>query len=123
MKGIATLFVGTGAIFAVIGMVWGIQMSATQDHSLSPAHGHLNLIGFVIMTLYGLYYAVTPAAHTGLAKVHYLLTLVAVVVLVPGIVMALTQSGEVPAKLGSVLTLLSMLTFVYTVFRKGVGSA
>lgn len=123
MKGIATLFVGTGAIFAVIGMVWGIQMSATQDHSLSPAHGHLNLIGFVIMTLYGLYYAVTPAARTGLAKMHYLLTLVAVVVLVPGIVMALTQSGEVLAKLGSVLTLLSMLTFVYTVFRKGVGSA
>ena len=34
-------------ISALGGMVWGIQMSASGDHSLSPAHGHLNLIGWV----------------------------------------------------------------------------
>ena len=48
MRSIPTWFFATGAVFALAGMVWGIQMSASHDHTLSPAHGHLNLIGFVM---------------------------------------------------------------------------
>ena len=62
MKSIPTWFFATAAIFALCGMVWGIQMSATHDHTLSPAHGHLNLIGFVSMSVFGTYYALTPSA-------------------------------------------------------------
>ncbi|MGA9411119.1 MAG: hypothetical protein WBV78_11835 [Roseobacter sp.] len=56
------MFFAAAALFALCGMVWGIQMSATNDHSLSPAHGHLNLIGFVMMSVFGAYYALTPLA-------------------------------------------------------------
>lgn len=122
MTRIPTLFFACAGLAALIGMAWGIQMSATQDHSLSPAHGHLNLIGFVTMAVFGTYYALTPrAAEAWLAMIHFGLTLAAVVVLVPGIVMALTAQGEGLAKAGSVLTLLSMALFVYTVLRHGVG--
>ncbi|WP_417672302.1 hypothetical protein [Roseibium sp.] len=122
MKNIPNLFFVTAAVFALIGMGWGIQMSATQDHSLSPAHGHLNLIGFVVMAVYGGYYALTPhAASAVLARLHYLLSLAAVVVLVPGIVMALTAQGEALAKIGSILALLSMAIFLFVVIRNGVG--
>ena len=122
MNRIATLFFATGAIFALIGMAWGIQMSATQDHTLAPAHAHLNLIGFVAMSIYGAYYAFTPAAAAGrLAAVHYGLTTIAVIVMVPGIVMAIRETGETAAKLGSVLAIASMALFVFTVLRNGVG--
>ena len=69
MKSIPTAFFATGAVFALIGMAWGIQMSATHDHTLSPAHGHLNLIGFVAMSVFGAFYALSPgAAGSGLAN-------------------------------------------------------
>ena len=75
MKPIAKrFFVGAG-IFALVGMVWGIQMSASHDHTLSPAHGHLNLIGFVAMSIFGTYYALTPQAAAGrLADIHFGIT-------------------------------------------------
>jgi len=124
MKDTATRFFATGAIFALCGMIWGIVMSATQDHTLSPAHGHLNLIGFVVMTAFGTFYALTPsAAASRLASIHYFLTLAAVLIIVPGIVMAISGSGEALAKIGSVLTLGAMALFAFVVIRHGVGSS
>jgi cbb3-type cytochrome oxidase subunit 1 len=123
MKDTATRFFATGATFALCGMIWGIVMSATHDHTLSPAHGHLNLIGFVVMTVFGTFYALTPrAAASRLADIHYLLTVAAVLIIVPGIAMAISGSGEAPAKIGSVLALAAMAYFVFMVFRFGVGT-
>jgi len=123
MRDTATRFFATGAFFALCGMAWGIVMSATQDHTLSPAHGHLNLIGFVVMTVFGTFYALSPrAAASRLADIHYFLTLAAVLAIVPGIVMAISGSGEALAKIGSVLTLAAMALFAFVVIRNGVGS-
>lgn len=123
MKHVATRFFITGAIFALLGMIWGIQMSATHDHTLSPAHGHLNLIGFVAMAVFGTFYALSPtAAASRLAGMHYLLTTASVVVLVPGIALAISGSGEALAKIGSVLALASMALFTFVVFRHGLGT-
>ncbi|MEP0940312.1 MAG: hypothetical protein ABJH63_20485 [Rhizobiaceae bacterium] len=122
MRSIPAWFLTTAAIFALFGMAWGIQMSASQDHTLAPAHGHLNLIGFVTMSIFAFYYALTPsAAARGLARIHYLITTLAVLILTPGIVLAISGEQEFLAKIGSVLAVLSMALFVYTVLRDGVG--
>jgi len=124
MSNLPKTFFATAAIFALLGMMWGIQMSATHDHTLSPAHGHLNLIGFVAMSVFGTYYALTPNACQGrLATIHYGLTTTSVLVLIPGIVLAITEQGEVLAKIGSIFAVLSMALFVFVVLRKGVGRA
>ena len=116
MRGVALWFVSLGTVFLLVGMVWGIQMSASQDHTLSPAHGHLNLIGFVLFCLFGLYYhVVEEAAETKVAKLHFALSVVTVIVMVPGIVSAINQTGETMAKLGSVLGLVTGLMFLYVV--------
>ncbi len=116
MKGIAFLFFLVAALCVTIGMAWGIHMSATANHDMAPAHAHLNLIGWVTMGLFGLYYHVVPAAaEKMLAKIHFVVALAGVVIIVPGIVMALTQQGEALAKIGSILTMVSMLIFVFTV--------
>ena len=123
MTRLPAAFVTLGVVFLLLGMIWGIQMSASGDHSLAPAHGHLMLLGFVVMTLSGLYYALTPvAAASRLARAHLAATASAVIVLVPGIVMALTGAGEGLAKLGSVLALASAGLMLVTVLRFGVGN-
>ena len=123
MRNVAFLFFATAAIFALAGMTWGIQMSASHDHLLSPAHGHLNLIGFVGMAVFGTYYALTPrAAASGLARIHYAVTVAAVVVLVPGIVQAIRQAGDGLAQVGALLGLAAMALFLFVVLRYGVGA-
>lgn len=118
MKGIPFYFIATAAVLGLCGMLWGIVMSATQDHLLSPAHAHLNLIGWVSMSLFGFYYHLVPAAAANvLAKVHYALATLGVILIVPGIVMAIQETGETLAKVGSVITVLSMILFIYTVLR------
>jgi cbb3-type cytochrome oxidase subunit 1 len=117
-----TRFFATGAFFVLCGMLWGIQMSASQDHTFAPAHAHLNLIGFVLMSIFGTYYALTPrAAQTKLASAHFGLHVLAVLILVPGIVQAIAEKGDALAKIGSVLTVLSMVMFLYAILRNGVG--
>lgn len=123
MKDLAKWFFAAGAVFALFGMAWGIQMSITQDHTLSPAHGHLNLIGFVTLTVFGVYYALTPgAAKSKTATAHLCLSLLAVIIIVPGIAMAISGAGETLAKVGSIVTILTMALFLFMILRHGVGA-
>ncbi len=122
MTNIPKLFFAAAAFFALCGMIWGIQMSATHDHTLSPAHGHLNLIGFVMMSVFGTYYALTPrASRSRLAGAHLVLNTATVLVLTPGIALAINGQTAALAQLGSVLAVLSMALFGFVVLRFGVG--
>ena len=124
MRNLPTLFFATGAVFVLIGMMWGIEMSITEDHTFAPAHAHLNLIGFVVMSLYGTFYALSPTAgKSRLAVIHYGLTTLAVIVMVPGIVMAISGQSLILAKVGSILALLSMSLYLFMVLRHGIGRA
>lgn len=118
MRGIAFWFLMLGILSALAGMVWGIQMAATGDHTLSPAHGHLNLVGWVSLGIFAFYYHTVPAAGVSrLAKVHLALATLGLIIMVPGIAMAISGSGEALAKVGSLVVLLSMLTFALVVLR------
>jgi len=122
MKSLPYWFVGVGSIFVLAGMAWGIQMSITQDFTLAPAHAHNNLIGFVIMSVYGFYYRLVPAAAAKrLAVIHFWVALVSVVVFVPGIALAIQGKGEIGAIVGSLLVVLSMLIFAWTVWTNKAG--
>lgn len=122
MKNRPKMFFVAAAFFALCGMVWGIQMSATHDHTLSPAHGHLNLIGFVMMSVFGTYYALTPhAGRSRMAGFQFVLHTAAVLILTPGIALAISGQTEVLAQIGSVLAVVSMALFGFIVLRHGVG--
>lgn len=128
MKGIAFNFVLVGALAVTIGMGWGLHMAATHDHTFSGAHAHLNLVGFVTMTIYGFYYHMVPAAAAkGLAKIHFVVALVGVAIMIPGIAMAIKAdmamgAGEevsglstALAPIGSIIVFVGMLIFVATI--------
>ena len=48
-------------LLVLVGMVWGIVMAVSQDHSSMPAHAHLNLLGWVSLFLFGIFYHLHPA--------------------------------------------------------------
>lgn len=116
MKGIALAFFATGAVAVSGGMIWGIVMAATGDHSLAGAHAHLNLVGWVTMALFGIYYHLNPhmAAHA-LARIHYPVAVAGLVTMIPGIVQVIRETGQTLVKIGSLLTLISMLIFLTVV--------
>ena len=68
---VAKGFLVTGAVWLVIGFGIGIIMGAMGDHSLMPLHAHMNLVGFTLMTGFGLGYGLLPDLHPGLARAHY----------------------------------------------------
>ena len=119
MKGIAQWFMLAAVASALGGMAWGIQMSASGEHLLSPAHGHLNLIGWVSCSIFAIYYSLVPAAaEGGLPRVHFALVIAALLLLIPGIPMAIRGTSEALAQAGSMVALASMLLFGWIVLRR-----
>ena len=66
------LFLVIAAIYILVGMGLGMKMGMTQDFSHRTTHTHINLLGFVSMTLFALVYRVWPAMQQSvLAKIHF----------------------------------------------------
>jgi hypothetical protein len=108
------------ALFVIAGMAMGIGMAATQDHSIMPAHAHLNLLGWVSLFLFGIYYERRPALDASrIALIQVGVWSVGTVVLtaaVAAIHLGYTAADPV-AGVSSILLLGSMLMFAYCVFR------
>jgi hypothetical protein len=56
-------------LLAIAGMTWGIVMAASGDHSAMPAHAHLNLLGWVSLFLFGIFYHLHPAVDRSRAAI------------------------------------------------------
>jgi len=99
---------------------WGIQMAISQDHSAFPAHAHNNLLGFVCLFLFGIYYYLHPSLEQNrAAKTQVWIWIVAVAILDVGIGMVHTghPNGDPIAAVGSLIALADMLLFGWLVLR------
>ena len=109
-----------GVLYLAVGICMGIVMGAREQFTLAPVHAHINLLGFVTLTLAGLIYKVFPAAaQTRLAKIHFWVHNIA---LPPFMVaLALLLSGN--QDMGPVVGILSLvvggavLLFIVNVWR------
>jgi cbb3-type cytochrome oxidase subunit 1 len=89
-------FLLTGAAYLVVGIVLGSYMGGSGDHTLAPVHAHINLLGFTLMTIFGLTYRVIPGLAEGLLpKVHFWLHQIGAALLLIGLF--LMMSGQVEA--------------------------
>jgi len=110
-------FLSVAILQALVGMGLGIFMGITGDYTLAPAHAHNNLLGWVSMAIFGLYYAVAgEVAARRLAAVHFWLALVANLVFPLGIGLVVSGKGEILSIVGSLLEMLSMLLFGFIVW-------
>lgn len=121
MPRLSQWFVKSAVIYLIIGMLAGIIMGAKQDFSAAPAHAHLNLIGWVTMTLMGLYYTVFPGkAERGIARTQFWVQTIGLWIMIPSLffkVTGLVDLGELPLILGSIITLLGVVIFAVVVYR------
>jgi len=107
-------------LFVITGIAMGIGMAASQDHSIMPAHAHLNLLGWVSLFLFGIYYERRPALDSSrLALIQVGLWSVGTIVLT--VAVAAIHLGYVAADpiaaVASLVILAAMLLFAYFVFR------
>ena len=118
MRGISFWFFLSATIYVLCGMAFGIWMAISEDHMLASAHAHLNLIGWVSMAIFGIYYHLVPAAGlSGLAKLHFAVQTIGLWLIVPGIGLAVMGITPALAGIGSIFTILGMLLFVIIVLR------
>jgi hypothetical protein len=109
-------------LFVIAGIAMGIGMAVSQDHSIMPAHAHLNLLGWVSLFLFGIYYERRPALDTsrlaliqvGIWSVGTLLLTIAVAAVHLGY-----TSADPVAGIATIMVLAAMLLFAYFVFRPG----
>jgi hypothetical protein len=108
-------------VMVVAGMIWGIAMGISEDHSTFPAHAHLNLLGWVSLFLFGIYYHLHPSLDRNrLASVQVWVWIAATIVLSIGV--ALVHSGRTIgdpiAAVSSLVILADMLLFGWLVYRR-----
>ncbi len=108
-------------LIALAGMIWGIVMAISRDHSALPAHAHLNLLGWVSLFLFGIFYRLHPSVDlTRSARIQVWFWIVGTLVLTVGV--ALVHSGNAIgdpiAGVGALAVLADMALFGWLVFRK-----
>jgi peptidoglycan/LPS O-acetylase OafA/YrhL len=116
----STLSFRLAVLFVVVGIAMGIGMAASQNHAIMPAHAHLNLLGWVSLFLFGIYYERRPALdRSRLALVQVGLWSAGTVILtiaVAAIHLGYTAADPIAA-VASLLVLAAMLLFAYFVFK------
>lgn len=92
-------FLVIGSLYLIAGIMLGSYMGGSGDHLLAPVHAHINLLGFTLMTVFGLAYRLIPAlAHGRLASAHFWLHQIGVLILLAGLF--LMMSGAVDESIG-----------------------
>lgn len=123
MPRVSAAFFAFGVVCVLIGMSWGMQMGASEDLAMAPAHAHLNLLGWVTMGLYGTFYALTRDTMSGrLAWANWIISALGVVILIPTLALFLGHGNDpkyIPFLVaGEILTVLGMVTFGVSVARE-----
>jgi len=122
MPHVSATFFAFGTLCVLAGMLWGMEMGATENFAVAPAHAHLNLLCWVTMALYGTFYALTAQTMLPrLAWTNFLFSAAGGLILIPTLAILLAKSDQsmIPYMVvGEVLTVLGLLTFLISVLRE-----
>ena len=116
----STLSFCSSVCLGIVGMIIGIIMAATDNHSVFPAHAHLNLLGWVSLFLIGIFYRLHPSLDTSrLALTHVVIWIGGTIILTCGVAAIYLGRPDLEgiAIAGSLIVLGAMLMFAYLVFR------
>jgi heme/copper-type cytochrome/quinol oxidase subunit 1 len=120
---VSVWFIRLAVIYGLVGMVLGIKMAASDDHTQMPTHAHLMLLGWVSMAIFALVYRFwAELTESRLAKIHFYLYQLGVLGIVIGLYLKMSASSfsgvEGLLAISSILTVISFAIFAYLVWRK-----
>ena len=117
MKTLPYYFLGIAVLQGLVGMGLGVFMGISGDFTLAPAHAHNNLLGWVGMAIFGLYYVLVPeVAARRIATIHFWTALAGNIAMPLGIALLVTNHGPLLSIVGSLLEIVSMALFGYVVW-------
>jgi hypothetical protein len=109
------------AFYFAGGVMLGVAMGASGDHSLFPVHAHINLLGWVSMALFGLIGAVHPSITEGrVAAAQFWLHNIGVPVMLGALTLRIRgfPSAEPLVGVASIVVGCSVLLFVWLVYTR-----
>ena len=120
MTRVSDRFLQLAVLAALAGLGLGVGMGVTENLQLQVVHAHINLLGWVSMMLYGLFYRAVPKAAEGrLPAIHFWLNSLGFVAMM--VLLTFNKLGveSVGPALGivSIAVWLSMALFAVIVFR------
>ena len=127
---VSRLFFRTAILFLIGGIGIGLHMAMSQDHTAATAHAHINLLGWVTMAIFGVYYALNPVkAARRLALVQYGVYTLGVLMMAPSLYLLMEGHTALEPLVGiaSMITFAGVILFGVVVFtgdgkeREGVG--
>ncbi len=121
---LSNAFLRLAVLFAILGIALGAFMGGSGDHTLVGVHAHINLLGWVSMFLYGLFYRVQPEAGQGLLPtLQFWIAVGGFVLFMPSLAIVLTNTtsllkvAEIGLMTGPLLVMIGMILFAIIVFR------
>jgi cbb3-type cytochrome oxidase subunit 1 len=101
MQGVARNFFTMAVIYSIVGMMLGLSMAMSHDHSQLPTHAHIMVLGWVMSAVFAFFYHLVPAARNSkLATIHFWLAAVSSVGMVIGLYMLYGGNPSVEPVLG-----------------------
>jgi hypothetical protein len=126
MPRISEYFFRSAILFLLVGISVGIHMSISQNHNVTGAHAHINLLGWVTSALFGGYYALNPAKAAGrLPMLQYLVYTTGVVIMGGSLYLMLAGNAAMTpvVAVSSLITFAGVLLFAWIVWMpSGAGS-
>ena len=120
MQGVARKFFILAVVYAICGMLLGLEMGISGDHSQMPVHAHMMVLGWLMSAVFAFFYHLFPAAReTRLAQAHFWLTAVSGVILVVSLffLLAGNEALEPVTAVASMGFLAGMLLFAWISVR------
>jgi predicted membrane channel-forming protein YqfA (hemolysin III family) len=113
-----------GIVYAIGGMILGMVMAESGDHTQHVTHAHAMLLGFVVSALYAVFYRVWGLAQGMLALIQTALHHVGTIVIVIGLYIlygAIMPEDQIGPILGiaSALAVAGMAMMLWFVIRGG----
>ena len=116
MQGVARQFFILGIIMAIVGMMLGLKMAMTHNHTQMPVHAHIMAAAWLMSAVFSFFYHLFPAARQNkLAPFHFWIHAVSIVVLVVSLYLVLAGNPGVEpvTAVSSILFFLGMLLFAW----------
>ena len=120
MPAISRFYFMTAICFLIAGILLGLKMAITHDYAPVGAHAHINLLGWVTMSIFGIYHALNPSgASSRLAKLQAYVYVPGVLVMAPALYLLLTgtQAAEPVVAIASLAVFIGVVRFAAIIYR------
>ncbi|MGD9967640.1 MAG: hypothetical protein AB7T59_14050 [Hyphomonadaceae bacterium] len=113
------IFICTALLCLLVGEGLGVYMGIAQNFLLSPAHAHLNLLGWVTLAAFGLMHRAYPAlAASRLAGAQCVLAIGANILMPTGLALMLLGFDQTLLEVASLGVILATVLFVIMFVQK-----